>query len=148
MIQVLDLVLKLVTLASVLIGAVAIYTAIRNNNRQMGAQIFLEYSDRIRAVRRGWADGVIDPGAGHGADPQAVRETIGLIFEFFSLRRRGYVDNSIWSIWESDIAYLLNTQPFLSEWPIMEQRFVHHQDFVRWVARQHGKQERKKRVWE
>ena len=145
--EILDIVLKLVTLVSVLIGAIAIYTAIRNNNRQMGAQIFLEYSDRVRILRRGWAYDGASPEAMGAADPQAVQETIGLIFECFSLRRHGYVDNSIWSIWESDITHLLNTAPFRNEWTAMLPRFEHHPDFVRWVHRQHEKQERKKHAW-
>ena len=46
-----DLVFKFVTIGSVLTGGIAGYIAIRNNSRQVGAHIFLAYSDRIRNLR-------------------------------------------------------------------------------------------------
>jgi hypothetical protein len=50
--MILDIALKLVTIVSVLVGAVAIYIALRNDSRQIGAHIFLTYADRIHDLRR------------------------------------------------------------------------------------------------
>jgi hypothetical protein len=47
----LDVILKFITAGSILTGAIAVYIALRNNNRQIGAQIFLAYSDRIHKLR-------------------------------------------------------------------------------------------------
>jgi hypothetical protein len=47
-----DTILKFLTFGSVVTGATAIYFAALNNNRRLGAQIFLTYSDRIFNVRR------------------------------------------------------------------------------------------------
>jgi hypothetical protein len=48
----LDFALKLGTIGSVLVGAVAVYIAFGNNSRQIGAPIFLSYSDRIHHLRQ------------------------------------------------------------------------------------------------
>jgi hypothetical protein len=44
--------MKNVTLGTVMIGCVAILTALYTNNRRLGADIFLKYSDRISDQRR------------------------------------------------------------------------------------------------
>jgi hypothetical protein len=109
----------------VLTSGIAIYIAVRNNSRQVGAQIFLNYSDRIRDLRVALGD--------DNYPKQALLEAMFIIFEFYSLRRQGYVSNSIWSIWESDITRLLNTASFLQEWNSIRERFDTHPDFVVWV---------------
>src|ERR1700741_5320694 len=51
-IAVLDHVLKFMTLGTLIVSSVAIYTALHTNNRRLGADIFLKYSDRISNRRR------------------------------------------------------------------------------------------------
>jgi hypothetical protein len=126
-----DLILKFITIGSVLTGGIAIYIAVRNNSRQVGAQIFLAYSDRIRALRVALGD--------ENYPPRALLEATFLIFEFYSLRRKGYVSNAIWSIWESDITRLLNRPSFQREWATISGRFDTHPHFVAWIGeRQRG----------
>ena len=125
-----DLVLKLITIGSVITGAIAVYIAIRNNSRQVGAQIFLAYSDRVRGLRVALSE--------DNYPKQALLETMFIIFEFYSLRRQGYVSNSIWHIWQSDITRLFNTASFLKEWDSIKERFDTHPHFVAWVqSRRH-----------
>ncbi len=129
-----DLLLKFFTIGSVLTSGIAIYTAVRNNSRQVGAQIFLNYSDRIRDLRVTFGDG--------NYSKQALLEAMFVIFEFYSLRRQGYVSNSIWNIWESDITRLLNTDSFSLEWSSIRERFDTHPHFVVWVqSRRHAERE-------
>ena len=78
-----DLVLKAITFGSLLVGACALYVAVRNNSRQLAAQIFLAYSNRVREIRSTVGSDFTKPGA--------ILEAVYLIFEFHSLRRRGYV---------------------------------------------------------
>jgi hypothetical protein len=124
-----DLILKLGTLATLLVGGIAVYIAVRNNSRQLAAQIFLTYSDRLRAVRRSAANDF--------SRPEAILEAVYLIFEFHSLRRRGYVPNPVWRIWEADMTDLLNTAAFVDLWPKMQPRFENHPHFLAWVAERH-----------
>ena len=124
-----DLILKFVALATLLIGGIAVYIAVRNNSRQLGAQIFLAYSDRLRAVRSAVANDF--------SRPEALSEATYLVFEFHSLRRRGYIANSIWQIWESDMTDLLNTTAFVELWPKIQPHFENHPHFLAWVAERH-----------
>jgi hypothetical protein len=50
--QVLDHILRFMTLGTVIVGSIAIYAALHTNNRRVGADIFLKYSDRISDLRR------------------------------------------------------------------------------------------------
>jgi hypothetical protein len=124
-----DLILKFATLATLLVGGVAVYIAVRNNSRQLAAQIFLTYSDRLRSVRSSASNDI--------SRPEAIWEATYLIFEFHSLRRRGYVPNSVWQIWESDMTDLLNTAAFVELWPKIQPRFRNHPHFLSWVAERH-----------
>src|SRR5690242_10172538 len=51
-IAVLDHVLKFMTLGTLIVSSIAIYTALHTNNRRLGADIFLKYSDRVSNLRR------------------------------------------------------------------------------------------------
>jgi len=130
----LDRILHLVTIGTLLIGAVAVYTAVRGNSRQVAVQIFLAYSDRVRQVRRATFNDL--------TRPDALLEATYLIFEFYSLRRRGYIPNPIWQIWESDMTELLNTAAFLELWPKICHRFDHHPHFLTWVEERHRLRDR------
>ncbi|MBV9572243.1 MAG: hypothetical protein JO056_13470 [Alphaproteobacteria bacterium] len=125
-----NLILKAITFGTLLIGACALYIAIRNNSRQLAAQIFLAYSSRVREIRSAAADDF--------NRPEAILEATYLIFEFHSLRRRGYAPKPIWQIWEADMTDLLNRPSFLHLWPTIRHRFENHPHFLAWVAERHG----------
>jgi hypothetical protein len=124
-----DLILKAITFGTLLVGATALYIALRNNSRQLAAQIFLAYSDRVREIRSAAAYDL--------NKPEAILAVTYLIFEFYSLRRRGYVPKPIWQIWEADMTNLLNTPSFLELWPRIRNHFENHRHFLMWVAERH-----------
>jgi hypothetical protein len=135
-----DVILQFVTLGSVIIGAAAIYIAVRNNSRQLGAQIFLAYSQRIHALRLS----ISDEAYGNRLVPdldvelsvesrRVVYQTLQLIFEVHALKRYGYIDKHIWLVWEPDINRLLQSKSVGHEWPRLEQDFATHPRFVDWV---------------
>jgi len=132
----LDDVLKLVTLASVIIGATAIYIGLRNHSRQLGAQIFIAYTDRLHKLRRmltieanvyrlSWAA----EEALTVAERHALLEAFYLVFEFYELRRNRYITSEIWGIWVPDIKRLLCTPIVCSEWPKLREEFEIHPGF-------------------
>ena len=51
-IAMLDHILRFMTLGTIIVGITAIYTALHTNNRRLGADIFLRYSERISGLRR------------------------------------------------------------------------------------------------
>ena len=137
----LDLVLKLLTAGSVFVGAIAVYIALYNNSRQLGAQIFLTYSDRVHFIRRSLSPDIYNlafPEDPHSELSEESRRAVGeatfLIFEFYELRRHGYVARRIWQVWEPNIAQLLKTSAFQREWRRLKAEFEIHPHFVRWVS--------------
>jgi hypothetical protein len=137
---VLDLILRFVTLGSVVTSAIAVVVAFRAHNQQLGAQVFLNYSDRIHLLRRSFLTETYLSGealaSGTLADEERrlVHEAFYLIFEFHALRHHGYVGSSIWRIWEPDIQRLLASPTFCREWSIMKAMFQPHPHFVAWVS--------------
>ena len=117
--------LSLVTLVSVCIAAIATYITVRHNSRQLGAQIFLAYSGRVRELRQA---AVLQ-----SRDIEVTLSATFLIFELYELRRRGYVSRAIWSIWDRDIADLLRTDEFQAQWNTLRFRLRNHEHFIKWV---------------
>jgi hypothetical protein len=134
--------IKLVTLGSFIVGATAIYIALRNNNRQLGAQIFLAYTDRIHRLRKTLSmDGeryrlsltcrdelTIE-------ERRALLEACHLAYEFFALRQHRYMAAAIWEIWQPDIERLLRMPTVVREWPKLRAEFDNHPEFMVWVDR-------------
>jgi hypothetical protein len=120
-----DLILKFVTLATTLVGGVAVYIAIRNNSHQVGVQIFLAYSERVHRVR--------ETLAAETGQKQGLLQALHVIFEFYALRKGGFVARPIWEIWEADITRLFCTPQFRREWPDLCDAFEPHPDFIAWV---------------
>jgi hypothetical protein len=121
----LEHILRFVTVASVGIAVIATYISVRHNTRQLGAQIFLAYSDRVRAIR--------ESAALTTDDFELTLNATFLIFELYELRRRGYVSRAIWSIWDRDIGDLLRTDNFQKQWKTLSARLRNHVHFVNWV---------------
>jgi hypothetical protein len=121
----LESLLKFVTPGSLIIGGLAIYFAVQNNTRQLGAQIFLSYSDRVWTIRRA---AIFET-----KDPEAVTAAVFLVFELFELKRRGYVSRSIWTIWDNDIADLFRSDAFREHWLGIRPRLKNHPHFLHWV---------------
>ena len=138
----LDPVIKLVTLGSFIVGATAIYIALRNNNRQLGAQIFLAYTDRIHKLRKTLSmDGELYRLSLTSRDEftneerRALFEVCHLAYEFFALRQHRYVATEIWEIWRPDIERLLRMPAVVREWKKLRPEFENHPEFANWVDR-------------
>jgi hypothetical protein len=142
---VLDLILKFVALGSVITGIVAIYIGVLNNNRRLGAQIFLTYADRIFSVRRSLPPESFLSRFGRpdreltAEERRAVHEALYLVFEFHALRQGRYISRRIWAICEPDMERLLNTPVFDREWPGMREEFSVHPEFIAWVSQKRTK---------
>jgi hypothetical protein len=120
-----DHLLKFVEFGSLAIAAAAVYITIRNNTRQLNAQIFLAYSNRVQAIRGMTTNNVVNR-----EDAAAI---LFLIFEFYELKRRRFVASAIWSIWDHDMSDLLCSESFQKQWPEIRPRFKNHPHFLRWV---------------
>jgi hypothetical protein len=134
-----DLILRFMTLGTVMIGCVAILTALYTNNRRLGADIFLKYSDRISDLRRRLPTAAFLQGSGINVtemtpdERRVVHEIIYSIFELFELKVHGFFPSAIWKIRESDVEALLCLPVFRQELKALQGTFAKHPHFVAWV---------------
>jgi hypothetical protein len=129
------------TLGTILVSSVAIYAALHTNNRRLGADIFLRYSDRVSDLRRRLPVTAFLEGATAGdieltADERrAIHEIIHAIFELFELKVHGYFPPAIWKIREPDIERLLALPAFQQELAGMESRYANHPRLAAWLGK-------------
>lgn len=143
----LDHILRFMTLGSIIVGSVAIYTALHTNNRRLGADIFLRYSDRVSDLRRRLPVTVfLERGAAGDIEitpeeQRAVHEIIHAIFELYELKVHGFFPSAIWKIREPDIERLLSLPVFQQELASLEGRYARHPRLVAWLDKIRGQQE-------
>jgi hypothetical protein len=139
--RVLDHILKFMTLGTVIVGSIAIYAALHTNNRRLGADIFLRYSDRISDLRRGLPITAFferDVPGNIEMTPEERRtahEIIYSIFELYELKVRGFLPSAIWKIREPDIERLLSLPFFRQELADLQYRFARHPRFAAWLEK-------------
>lgn len=136
----LDHILRFVTLGTIIVGITAIYTALHTNNRRLGADIFLRYSDRISDLRRRLPIAALFDGGGVGAtvemtpeERRIVHEVIHSIFELYELNVHGFIPPAIWKIREPDIERVLTLPVFQQELAALQGRFTRHPRFAAWI---------------
>lgn len=144
----LDHILRFMTLGTVLVSSIAIYTALHTNNRRLGADIFLRYSDRVSDLRRRLPITIfLDRGAAGDIvltadERQAVHEMIHSICELYELKVHGFVPPAIWRIREVDVERLLALPIFRQELATLEERFTSHPRLMAWLAQISARQDR------
>ena len=137
----LDHILRFMTLGTVIVGMTAIYVALHTNNRRLGADIFLRYSDRVSDLRRRLpVAAFLERGAGGdielAADERrAVHEIIHSIFELYELKVHGFFPPAIWKIREPDIERLLSLPVFQQELASLEGRYAKHPRLAAWLGK-------------
>src|SRR5215471_11962164 len=130
--QVLDHILRFMTLGTVIVGSIAIYAALHTNNQRLGADIFLRYSDRISDLRRNLPITAFveqDPACNVDMTPEerrAAHEIIYAIYELYELKVHGFLPSAIWKIREPDIEGTLSLPFFRQELAALEGRFARH----------------------
>jgi hypothetical protein len=138
-IAVLDHILRFMTLGTILVGVIAIYTALHTNNRRLGADIFLRYSDRVSDLRRSlpttaFFDGGLSANLEMTPEERRIaHEVIYSIFELYELKVHGFIPPAIWKIREPDIERVLSLPVFQQELKALQGRFAKHPRFAAWV---------------
>ena len=137
----LEHILRFMTLGTVIVGMAAIYAALHTNNRRLGADIFLRYSDRVSDLRRRLpVAAFLEQGAAGDIEltadeRRAVHEIIHSIFELYELKVHGYFPPPIWKIREPDIERLLGLPAFQQELAGMERRYAGHPRLAAWLEK-------------
>ncbi|MBR0733558.1 hypothetical protein JQ595_32925 [Bradyrhizobium japonicum] len=140
-------ILRFMTLATVIVGMAAIYAALHTNNRRLGADIFLRYSDRVSDLRRRLPVAAFLERGTAGAveltadERRAVHEIIHAIFELYELKVHGFFPPAIWKIREPDIERLLSLPVFQQELAGLEGRYTRHPRLAAWLEKIRSQQE-------
>lgn len=135
----LEHILRFMTLGTVIVGSIAIYAAVHTNNRRLGADIYLRYSDRISDLRRRLPTAAFferDVPSNMEMTPderRAAHEIIYSIFELYELKVHGFLPWAIWKIREPDIEALLSLPFFRQELAALHDRFMRHPRFAKWL---------------
>ncbi|RXT43433.1 hypothetical protein [Bradyrhizobium betae] len=141
----LEHILRFMTLGTVIVSSIAIYMALRTNNRRLGADIFLRYSDRVSDLRRRLPVAAFQGAAGDieitAEERRAVHEIIHSIFELYELKVHGFFPSAIWKIREPDIERLLSLPVFQQELVSLEGRYTRHPRLATWLAKIRAQQE-------
>lgn len=135
----LEIILRFMGTGGVFIGAIAVYSATRNHTRQLDAQIFLAYSDRLQTVRHMLLTDLLPIWTAELSPEELSRKLPGLlqvmhlIHELYELRVQGYVKARMWAIWSRDIDRFLRTPIVLSLHEQIRLDFHGHAAFLEWV---------------
>ena len=125
-------------IGTLLIGSLGIFVALRNQRRQLNAQMFIEFSNRFQQLLRtfpkeAWL-------ANHAASlplpPSSSELTectlycIHFVADVYYLHRGGYVSAKLWRLWERDIKRTLTGPVFQRELRAVEIEFSQDSEFL------------------
>jgi hypothetical protein len=125
-------------IGTLLVGSLGIFVALRNQRRQLNAQMFIEFSNRFQQLLRtfpkeAWL-------ANHTASlplpPSSSELTectlycIHFVADVYYLHRGGYVSAKLWRLWERDIKRTLTGPVFQRELRAVETEFSQDSDFL------------------
>lgn len=128
---------------SVILGVVSFIWSIRNNRRQMNAQMVMKYAERYEKIMDSFPREAFHLRFDLDSElpPPSVELTIcvlkylNLCSEEFYLRKKGYIAQDVWSIWESELHRTLRSKLFRREWESLRDEFVSYPDFRGFVEK-------------
>jgi hypothetical protein len=126
---------------TIAIGSLGIYVALRNQHRQLNAQMFIEFSGRFQELLRlfpteAW---LANRNPSKPLPPSSQELTdctlyaMQFIADVYHLHKGGYISKSVWRVWEREIRKTLTGPVFQREWHGVAAEFAHTQDFVNYI---------------
>jgi hypothetical protein len=131
---------QLAAIISVVFAALSIRANTRISRKQWNVDTFNVYSERHQAAVDRFPDNAFyerfDESKLPSSSPQltaAVRKYLFVISSVHYLSYQGYLDDSIWQVWRSDIEGTLNSPLFIREWPEVQGEFKNFKAFTQFV---------------
>lgn len=126
---------------TVVVGSIGIVVALRNQNRQLNAQISLEISGRFQELLRlfptdAWLANRNPSHPLPDISPEVTECTLyalQFIADVYHLHQGGYISSGLWRLWEREIRSTLSGPVFRREWPAFCAEFNYSPDFVRYI---------------
>jgi hypothetical protein len=126
---------------TLLIGTLGIGVALRNQRRQLNAQMFIEVSRRFEDLLRlfpteAW---LANRNPGQPLPPPSQELTdctlycIQFIADVYYLHKGGYVSRQLWMFWEPEIKRTLRGPLFEREWEGVATEFSHDRGFIQYI---------------
>jgi hypothetical protein len=126
---------------TVVVGSFGIYVALRNQHRQLNAQMFVEFSGRFQELLRefpteAWLANR-NPSQPLPPSSQELTDctlyTIQFIADVYYLHKSGYISKQLWMLWEREIKNTLTGRVFQREWEGVSVEFAHSRGFVDYI---------------
>src|SRR6202166_3840942 len=136
-----DIFAQLGQVGTLVVASLGIFVALRNQHRQLNAQMFIEFSGRFQELLRlfpteAWlADR--HPSQTLPPSSQVLTDctlyTIQFIADVYYLHKGGYISKQLWMLWEREIKNTMTGRVFQREWEGVSVEFAHSQDFVDYI---------------
>jgi hypothetical protein len=131
---------QVVTVISVVFAALAIRSNTQLSRKQWNVDVFTTYSQRHEAVINAFPEDAFFSRfdaeklpARSSALTSAVRKYLNVISDVHYLYQQGYLDDSIWQIWQSDLRRTLASPLITREWPDLKPAFQSFTAFSEFV---------------
>ncbi len=129
---------QILTVVSIVVAAIAIRSNTELSRKQWNVDVFTTYSQRHEDLIHGFPDhAFFDRFDAAKLPPRSIELTIAtrkylnLICDVHYLFQQGYLNNSIWQIWQADLRRTLNSPLIVREWTDLESEF---QSFTAFLA--------------
>ena len=126
---------------TIVIGAIGIFVALRNQRRQLHAQMYIEFSARFQELLRSFpTDAWLANADSSQPLPSPTKEVtectlyvIQFLADIYYLHKGGYLSANLWRVWERGIKKTLAGRVFRREWETLSTEFVYSPDFVDYI---------------
>jgi hypothetical protein len=126
---------------TVVVGSFGIYVALRNQRRQLNAQMFIEFSGRFQKLLREFpTEAWLANRSANEAIPPSSQEltdctlyTIQFVYDVYHLHKNGFIAKNLWTLWEREIKNTLSGRVFQREWERVAAEFAHSPEFVQYI---------------
>lgn len=136
-----ELINQIAQTGTIVIGSLGIFVALRNQHRQLNAQMFIEFSGRFQELLRlfpteAWIANR-DPSQPLPSPSHELTDctlyTMQFIADAYYLHKGGYLGKRMWKLWEREIKKTLRGRIFRREWTRLSAEFAHSVDFVCYI---------------
>ena len=139
------------SVGTVVVGTMGLLVALRNQRRQLNAQMYIEVSRRFQELLRSFPTEawLANTNPSRPMPPPSREVTdctlyaIQFVADVYYLHKGGYVSANLWRLWESEIRRTLAGRVFQREWETLSTEFAHTPDFVGYLNRTQHIQARK-----
>jgi len=139
--MIIDFLAKFGSAGTIGVGFLGIYVALRNQHRQLNAQMLIEFSKRFQDLLRlfpkeAWLANR-NPSRPMPPSSQELTEctlyAMQLIADVYHLRKVGYISKRVWIVWERQIRQTLAGPIFQREWQGISAEFAYSADFISYI---------------